>query len=559
MTSSYEYTPYIWPMVTAMGLTAVVGIYSWRYRNVPGATGLAFMMFFWSLKLMATTLGLTAGELPTKLFWFQIERFCLLPATVAGLVFALEYAGLDTWLNRRTLALLAIPALLLIPLTFTNNAHHLIWTHMWLDGRIRYNPGVLVYPMWAYGLLLGVATISIFIWLFIRSPLHRWPVGLILLNMFTGRTLFYLTEAGLNPVKSLDLADLAAIFICPVYFVALFHFRLFDVVPVARNRAIEQMREGMLVLDVQARIADVNGAAQELLGVARSKVIGREITQVLGANPKLLELVRKPAPTEEEVWLSDALCYRVHISPLTNRRGFELGKLILFYDISEEKQAQKQLQDHHRKLASLEEREWLARELHDGVGQALAAAHLQVKTASELLARGQVAGTKTSLDQLIELIREGKAHVGEYLLGVKTWSSRGQFFTGLRQYVTNYGQKVGVRTELVIPPEIERNSLGEAVEMQLQRIIQEALTNIRKHAGARSARVVFTIDDGQVEIMIEDDGHGFDPGELNGREGFGMRAMAGRAEALGARLEVKSSPGNGTQVIVQVPWKKGEP
>jgi PAS domain S-box-containing protein len=412
--------------------------------------------------------------------------------------------------------------------------------------------------MWAYGLLLGVATISIFIWLFIRSPLHRWPVGLILLNMFTSRTLFYLTEAGLNPIKSLDLFDLAAIFICPVYFVALFHFRMFEVVPVARNRVIEQMRDGMLVLDAQTRIVDLNGAAQELLGVARSKVIGRKITQALGSYPNLLEHIISPASTQDEVWLSSTRCFRVHISPLTNRRSFGLGKLILFYDISEEKRTQKQLQDHQRKLASLEEREWLALELHDGVGQALAAAHLQVKTASELLARGQVAGTKTSLDQLSEVIREGKARIGDYLFGVKTWSSNGQFFTGLRQYVTNYGLNAGVRTELVIPPEIERNPLGEANETQLQRIIQEALINIKKHASARSARVAFSFDDGQVEIMIEDDGQGFDPAELGDNHGFGLRSMRGRAEAVGAHFEIKSSPGNGTQVIVQVPLKKGK-
>jgi len=71
----------------------------------------------------------------------------------------------------------------------------------------------------------------------------------------------------------------------PGLFRALFHFRLFEVVPVARNRVIEQMRDGMLVLDAQTRIADLNGAAQELLCIARSKVIGREITQVLGAYP----------------------------------------------------------------------------------------------------------------------------------------------------------------------------------------------------------------------------------------------------------------------------------
>lgn len=559
MSSSYEYTPYVWPMVISIGFTAAVGIYSWRHRTVPGATGLAFMMFFWSLKLLATTLGLTAGQITTKLLWFEIERFFLLPSTVAGLAFALEYAGLDTWLNRRTVALLAIPALLLVPLTFTNDSHQLIWTRMWFDGRIRFDPGAVVYPLWGYGLLLGGATISIFIWLFIRSPLHRWPVGLILLNLFAGRLLFYLTEAGLNPVKSLDLFDMAAIFICPVYFVALFHFRMFEVVPVARNRVIEQMRDGMLVLDAQTRVVDLNGAAQQLLGVNRSELIGRGMKKALEAYPSLVDLVLSPTLMQDDIWLSDTRCCRVHISPLSNRRGFELGKLVLLYDTSEEKRTQRQLQDHQRKLATLEEREWLARELHDGVGQILAAAHLEIKTAAELLGKGQVTATRASLDRIATVIREGKAHVGDYMLGVKSWSSNGHFFNGLRQYVMNYSRNGGVLTELIIPAEIEKRLFGETIETQLHRIIQEALTNIRKHANARSARVIFGLENGHAKITIEDDGQGFNIADLDGNQGFGLRSMKGRAETVGAQFEVKSSPGNGTKVIVQVPLGEMKP
>jgi len=558
MTSSYEYTPYIWPMFTGTGLCAALGIYSWRHRNVPGAAGLAFIMLFTVVRLMASILEVTARDFSTGVFWFQIEEFCLLPITVSGLAFALGYAGLDTRFNLRTIALITAPILFFIPLSFTNDAHHLIWTHIWLDGRIHFTPGVFNYGMMSYGILLTVVTLSIFIGLFIHSPLQRWPVGLILLNMFTSRTLYFLGVAGVDPIKLFGPFELASNFICLIYFVALFHFRLFNVVPVARNYVIDQMRDGMLVLDAQTRIVELNRTAEELLGLTKSKVMGREAAQVLLAYPKLLELVLSPTATQDEVWLDNARCYRVHISPLANQRGFKLGKLILFYDTSEEKRTQKQLQDHQRKLASLEEREWLARELHDGVGQALAAAHLQVKTASELLDRGQVAGTRASLDQLIKVIREGKAHVGDYLLGVKTWSSSDQFFTGLRQYVMNYSQNGGVRTDLVIPPEIERNPFGEAIETQLHRIIQEAMMNIRKHAHARSARVIFSLDDGEVKVMIEDDGQGFDGAALGDHQGFGLRSMKGRAKAVGARFDVKSSPGNGTQVIVRVPWKKGE-
>ena len=345
MISSYEYTPYIWPMVTGVGLGVALGIYSWRHRNVPGATGLAFTMLFTVVRLMASILEVTAKDFSTKVLWFQIEQFCLLPAVVASLAFALGYAGLDARFKLRTFALISVPTLFVVPLSFTNDAHHLIWTHMWLNGRIHITSGVINYGMMGYGILLSIVILSIFIGLFIQSPLQRWPVGLILLNIFTGRTLYFLGVAGVDPIKLFGPFELASNFICLIYFVAIFRFRLFSVLPVARTHAIEQMHDGMLVLDAETRIVDLNRVAQELIGVSRPKVIGQKAAQVLIAYPDLLKRVVNPAMTEDEVWLDDARCYRVHISPLTNQRRFELGKLILLYNISEEKRTQNQIRE----------------------------------------------------------------------------------------------------------------------------------------------------------------------------------------------------------------------
>jgi signal transduction histidine kinase len=557
--TSYQYTPYIWPILTGLGLSAAVGIYSWCHRNVPGATGLAFIMLFSVINLLTSVLELTAVNFPAKVFWFQVGDLCLFPTVISGLAFALGYAGLDTWLNRRTFTLIAIPFLLYIPLSFTNNTHHVLWTNLWLDEKIRYSPGALTYALPGYGLLISAVTISVLIGLFIRSPLHRWPIGLILLNMLASRSVYLLGAADVITVSPLDPLDLIASVIPLVYFVALFHFRLFDVVPVARNRAIEQMRDGMLVLDSENRVADLNRAAQDLIGLTKPKAIGRKEVQGRFGDPDLLGRFINPASPQGEIWLNDARCYQVHTTPLLGRHNFALGRLILLSDISERKKAQKQLQDHQLKLASLEEREWLARELHDGVGQALAAADLQVEITRELLVRGQMDGVRTSLTQLSKVIREGKIHVGDYLLGVKTWSSSDEFFVALRHYIASYSQHAGIQTELVLPPEIEKNPLGEAVETQIQRIIQEALTNIKKHANARSARVVFALHDSQVQIVIEDDGRGFDPADPANDKGFGLRAMRGRVETLGGGVELKSSPGSGTTVFVWAPRHKDEP
>jgi len=86
-------------------------------------------------------------------------------------------------------------------------------------------------------------------------------------------------------------------------------------------------------------------------------------------------------------------------------------------------------------------------------------------------------------------------------------------------------------------------------------IVQEALANVRKHAGARSARVAIAAEDGELVVEVEDDGRGFDV-EHRHRTGwphFGLQTMRERAEAIGGRLELVSAPGEGTRIVVRVP------
>ena len=153
----------------------------------------------------------------------------------------------------------------------------------------------------------------------------------------------------------------------------------------------------------------------------------------------------------------------------------------------------------------LKERELLARELHDGIGQAAAAAHMQIACAREFLASGDTASLESCLHSLADLTQEVKKYVGDYLMGVKTGPSAEQgFLTGIQQYIDKYSQKYGIHTELVIPPKLVEQRIDPTIGAQLQPIIQEALTNVRKHSGARSARVIFTPCEGHVRVTIED-------------------------------------------------------
>jgi signal transduction histidine kinase len=248
--------------------------------------------------------------------------------------------------------------------------------------------------------------------------------------------------------------------------------------------------------------------------------------------------------------------WTIHIIslPLLQPSGWRMGQVFLLEDITQVRRTQQQQVQAQQSLATLQERERLARELHDSLGQTLAAARLQVSTARLLLAQGETSQTDKCLEQMVDMTLAAETDVREYLLGTKTAISADHLlFPTLRQYVVRFSQQYGLPVELNVPPQLEVRGLGSQVELQLLRIIQEGLSNVRKHARAKNARIAFTILGLLVQITIIDDGQGFDPVAARQAEGFGLQAMRERAESLGGCLDVFSQSGMGTQVVVQVP------
>ncbi len=559
MIFSYQYTPYIWPVLAPAVFFAVLGIYAIRHRTAPGAVPFAILTMLEVPWVLVNGLGLASTEDTTRIFWFKFEMAHLLPLTGASLWFVLEYAGLGKWLTRRLLVPLAIFPLACVPLIFTNEIHHLVWTRIWVDGYVHADLGPVTWVGLVYGYFLSLLQLTALVWLFVRSPRHRWIACGLFFAALSIRCAALARFADWNPIAPMDPMVVVQNFAMLAYAVPVFGFRMLDVVSVARDTVIEGMADGMIVLDAENRIADINEAIQKLFGIVRPKVIGNQIVEVLQAYPDLLRLIHDLGETQCEVSFRNthAHWYQVSISPLFDRRNFQLGRLISFHDITQQKQLQARLLDDERTLAMLRERELLARELHDGIGQMLAAANLQVQSASELLARGDTVSVESCLRRLAEVAKESMQSIREYLVGIKTRSSGDQgLLTVLSRYLNQYSHNYGIPTELVAPPELEGRRMDSTVEVQLQPIIQEALTNVRKHAGACSARVIFALCDGQMQITIQDDGRGFDPKQIRENQGFGLRSMRGRADMVGASLKVNSTPGKGTQVIIEVPWQR---
>ncbi len=208
-----------------------------------------------------------------------------------------------------------------------------------------------------------------------------------------------------------------------------------------------------------------------------------------------------------------------------------------------------------RSLAILEseenERQRLARELHDGVGQLLTATKMQLNTFSNAFdnTSGQKTGLDNSLNMLDESIREIRSishNMVPDLLQKK----------GLEHAIADFVSKINQTKKVTLEWECigwEENMLDDASKLMLYRIIQEAISNALKYSEATKIALQLTADEHEITLLIEDNGKGFNVAEAQKKGGIGLKNILLRTEYLRGRLDIDSSLQNGTTIIIEIP------
>ncbi len=222
--------------------------------------------------------------------------------------------------------------------------------------------------------------------------------------------------------------------------------------------------------------------------------------------------------------------------------------------------------DHARRHQQVEqatiqqERKRLSRELHDNLAQALSILHLQVLEVDGLLASNQLATAHAKLQDVKGTINGAYTDVREGIFNLRHAETGGStFLAALEEYLSDYRLHYGVDAGLVVDartlPKMEPN-----VQLQLIRIIQEALSNVRKHAQVDDAQIEISTPRDRVQVSIQDRGVGFEPTVLDfsDRQHYGLQIMQERAESVGGCLEIEAAPGRGTRIVVQVPSRAQE-
>ncbi len=206
-------------------------------------------------------------------------------------------------------------------------------------------------------------------------------------------------------------------------------------------------------------------------------------------------------------------------------------------------------------LAVTQERERIAREMHDSLAQVLGYVNTKAQAAQALLDRGEEVRASAQIGQLAEAARAAYADVREDILALRTSLDDPEGFVGpLRQYLEHWQDQSGVRITLDVP-DVPLPPIDSIAEVQLLRIIQESLANVRKHARADRVVVRLRPADAALVAVVRDNGAGFDPARLGHSDfpRFGLSTMRERAEGVGGSLTVASAPGVGTTVSVRIP------
>lgn len=207
------------------------------------------------------------------------------------------------------------------------------------------------------------------------------------------------------------------------------------------------------------------------------------------------------------------------------------------------------LESEARRLAILEERNIIGNELHDSLAQSLIGMRLQLKLLGESLERRDFGGAQYEASRLRRAMAQANADLRELLTNYRLKIDDAGLVPTIASLVERFGRETGIA--VFFQNECRSLALTPAQEIQVFFIVQEALTNIRKHSGARNVRVLLNNEDDLYTVLIEDDGLGMAEGpEAATGEHAGLAIMRERTERLQGQIVIESEPGEGTRIVL---------
>ncbi len=350
---SWQSTLYLFPLLATATISLAIALYAWYHREKSGIVALAFLMVTITIWSIAYALELSSNELQLKMLFTNIEYIGITLLPVAWLALAFEFSGYDSWLTPRRFSLLVIMPIITMMLVWTNDYHNLIYKDAWIDFSQGYSALKIVQGQWywvnvAYSYVLVFVATLLVIEAFIRSTkLHRKQALVLLIGALIPWIANLIYMMGWNPIPFLDLTPLAFLISGIAGAIGLFYFGLLDIMPVARNIVIENMPEGIIVLDDNNRILDMNSAAINMTGLNINQSLGQSASDLLSWLLAPIEnLLESSSSCVETCMEKEVLAergnqyYNLSVSAIYGMRGDLKARILLIKDITALKKAE---------------------------------------------------------------------------------------------------------------------------------------------------------------------------------------------------------------------------
>lgn len=287
------YSGYTAVYLAATLASALACAFAWKRRFAPGGRWLCAMSASTTFWALTEALDFSSTTLSAHLLWAKLSYLGATTAPVFLFLFVQAYKGRTEWGRPRVVAALLVVPALAVAAAFTNELHHLVWPSLELfpgsPHLIVYEHGAAYWVVTVYGLVLSlVASAQLFLIAVRARTLYRAQsvaVIIAVLVPWCAELAYSLAPGalpGIDPALSLAFASTVLAF-------AMLRFRLLDVVPIPREILVEQMTDGLLVLDRDARVLEINPAGARLLGIGRTVHIGEPLADLLVQWPDAAE------------------------------------------------------------------------------------------------------------------------------------------------------------------------------------------------------------------------------------------------------------------------------
>ena len=551
-------------MSLSFGVYAII-----KYRHAKGATSFAISMFIVTLWSIPNLLEMSATIFDVKLFWANIQYIAYCFSPVALLILCLEFSGYEKYVKFKKLFWIFIIPTITIILVWTDKYHGLVRNNIHMDysgafpviGK-EYGPFFYIHAIHSHG--LNLATLFILLRaVFIRKTIYRKQAMALLLgvSLIVIPNLLYITR--ISPIKGYDITP---VFFGPAGIImswGIFRYRMFDLVPLARATVIENMDAGVMVLDLQDRILDINPSFITLIGLPLEQIASKHIKNACGHIQELINAICDRTVSRIEFTINRAegnVIYEALLSMLKDKEGNDIGRLVVIYDITERKIIEKEYYDKQWKQAVKNERNRMVRDLHDNLGQVLGYINLQAQAVQkELIDNGEDLYSK-KLDKLVEVAQTAHRQIREYIHDVRNSDLiEIDFVAALDKEIVDYELQTSINVTRKITPEFRSATIAPFVRIHILNIIKEALNNIRKHAKAENVLLVCDYVEKNIHIIVNDDGKGFDVAQKeDANHGFGLNIIKERTSEMGGTIEIKSKLGEGSSIRLLVPVDRGD-